>query len=46
MDSAENRLVQCGANYGPQATCGPQDHFMRPAGTCRKSYALLIVLIK
>ena len=28
-------LKQGWANYGPRAACGPRDHFMRPAGTCK-----------
>ena len=40
-----NRPYQGWANYGPRAACGPRDHFMRPAGTCRNSYSSLIVLI-
>jgi len=42
--SPANQPWQGWANYGPWAACGLRDHFMRPAGTCRNSYACRIHL--
>jgi len=43
MPTVSEGLAQGWANYGPRAACGPWDHFMRPAGTCRNYYACRIL---